>query len=255
MATKRPPGLRRSSPCSTCRAPNAVRCPRTRPPGTSPTCGRRERRVHYDGVVKLVRRKKIVETVAPASCRWAGGITGRPASWLCQARATCESLKRQQAQPTLVDLVCIDLSAGQSCQDCDVARALAGFEHLHSGSKRRRLHEDERLGRRRAELLELDLNLIAFCLPWQSRLLGDEPLNRGAWIAQVKPDALYVDVESGFGGVIRIACASGRRAEYLASQSRHLRVVKGAGRLRFHDGCESKRKLPFRTLTRRRGYD
>ena len=71
--------------------------------------GLRERRVHYDGVVELVRRKKIVE---------AFGVK----------RRRLESLKRQQAQPTLVDLVCIDIGARQSCQDRDVARARAGFE-------------------------------------------------------------------------------------------------------------------------------
>ena len=97
-------------------SPNAVRCPRTRPPGTSPTCGRRERRVHYDGVAKACPPEEDCRDMWHRHSRagWpvAGGITGWPASWLCQARATCESLKRQQAQPTLVDLVRVDVGAG-----------------------------------------------------------------------------------------------------------------------------------------------
>jgi hypothetical protein len=67
--------------------------------------------------------------------------------------------------------------------------------------------------------------------------------------------AAGLSIWSRFALVVRIACASGRHAEYLAGQSKYSRVVKSAGRLRFADGCESERKSPFRTLTPMRDHN
>ena len=84
--------------------------PGPRPPGTSPTCGRRERRVHYDGVANACPPEEDCRDVrrqTPTS-----GTSPR-----------IESLKRQQAQPTFVDLVRINVGTSQPCQDRNVARA------------------------------------------------------------------------------------------------------------------------------------
>jgi hypothetical protein len=175
------------------------------------TAGRGKRRVHHNGVVALLGRQKIVQTL---------GIH----------RRRLESLKGQQISPARIDFIGFNLGAGQSCEDRDVSRARARFKHIHARTKRRRLHDDQCLGGRRTELLEFDLLLIARRLRGQSLLFSKKPVNCGWRIAEVEADLIQVDVETRFGRIVGIAAVAGCGSEDVMGQSSYCRVIKrGSG--------------------------
>lgn len=188
-----------------------------RPMTLDSTTGRREGRVHHDCMVALVRRQQIIETLRVERCRR-------------------EPLQGEQLTSAGIDFIGLDVCAGQPREYRDVARTGARLQHLHAGTDRSHYHNHQRERGRRAELLEIDLGLVAPRLPGQTRLLGQELIDGGGHVAEVKADSAQVEIESRFGRIVGVPGVPGGVAEYLLRQSTQRRVVQHGRGIPFQHG-------------------
>ncbi|MGB7733201.1 MAG: hypothetical protein WBL72_05850 [Thermoguttaceae bacterium] len=132
----------------------------------------------------------------------------------------------------------------------DVARSGARLQDRHSGAQSGCFDDHQCLGRRRAELLKLNLRLVASGLGGQSGLDSEELVERGRDVAKVKTQPVQIDVQSRFGGVIGVAAVSGRTAEDVSGQAADGRVVEFDRRVGFQECSNMPSKLCERTLYR-----
>ncbi|MEX2171084.1 MAG: hypothetical protein WD851_17325 [Pirellulales bacterium] len=161
--------------------------------------GRREGRIHDDGVVALFGRQKIVEPF---------GVE----------RRRLEALEFQKCPPTKVDFIRVHLCAREPCQEGDVAGAGAWFKYDHVTAQRGRFDCYQRLSRRRAELLKVELMLVAPRLNGKACLLRVQLLDCGGGVGHIEVDFLEIDVESGLDGIIGVTRIAGSTSEFLAGQ-------------------------------------
>ena len=129
--------------------------------------GGREGRVHHDGMIRLFQGEKIVETF---------GI-------VCRG---LESLQGEQLTAAWVDFIGIHLCSKGPGEDRNIARSGTRLQDRHSRAECGCFDDDEGLGRRRAELLKLNLRLVTSGLDGQSGLLGQKLVERGGDVAKVK---------------------------------------------------------------------
>jgi hypothetical protein len=177
-----------------------------------PAAGSREGRVHHDGMIGLIQREKIVETF---------GI-------VCRG---LESLHGEQLSAAGVDFIRVNLCSKGPGENGNIARSGTRLQDRHSWAECGCLDYHEGLGRRRAELLEFDLSLVAAGLDGQPGLLGEQLVDGGGHVGKVKTHPVETDVEARFGGVIGVAAVSGRTAENLLGQAADGRVVEFDGRI------------------------
>lgn len=96
----------------------------------------------HDGVKALGRIKQVVEPLRVMRC-------------------DRKAQHGEQFSPAGVDLVRLNRTPDSACEHGEVARPGTRLKHAHSGPNRCRRNKNKRLGGRRAELLKLDLPLVA----------------------------------------------------------------------------------------------
>ena len=137
----------------------------------------------------------------------------------------------------------------------NIARSGARLQDRHSRAECRCFDDHEGLGRRRAELLKLDLNLVASGLKGQPRLRGEKLIDRGGDLAKVKTHPVQIDVEARLGGVIGVTAVPGRTAKNLLGQAADCRVVELDRRIGFQQCGKTPSELRDRTFHRRKRRD
>jgi len=178
--------------------------------------GGREGWVHHDRVVRFFQGKKIVETFG-IECR------------------RFESLQSEQLTPAWVDFIGVYLCSKEPSENRDIARSGTRLQDRHSRAEGGCFDDHEGLGRRRAELLKLDLNLVTSGLEGQSGLLSEKFVERGGDVAKVKTRHVQIDVQARLGGVIGVAAMPGRTAKNLLCQVTDCRVVEFQRRIGFQE--------------------
>ena len=193
--------------------------------------GGREGRIHHDGVIGLLRGKEIVE---------AFGVE----------RRRLEPLQAEQFTPAGVDFIGVHVRPEKSGENRDIARSGTRLQDRHPRTEGGRLDDHQCLGRRRAELLELNLRLVASGLEGQPGLLGEKPVDRGGDVAKVNPRPMQIDVQSRLGGVIGVTAVPGRTAENLLGQAGDCPVVELGRRVGLQEGGQMSGQLCDRTRHR-----
>ena len=176
--------------------------------------GGREGWIHYDGMIGFLRGEEIVE---------AFGIECR----------RLESLQGEQLTPAWVDFVGVYVCSNEPGENRNIARSGARLQDRHSRVECGCFDDHEGLGRRRAELLKLDLNLVASGLKGQPGLRGKKALDRGRDVAKVKTHPVEIDIDARLGAVIGVTAVTRRTAKNLSGQAVDCRVVELDGRIGF----------------------
>ena len=143
------------------------------PVSGDPAAGGREGGVHHDGVIGLLRREEVIKTL---------GIQ----------RRRLESLQGEQLPPAWVDFVGIHVCSKQPGEDRDIARSGTWLQDRHSRAECGCLDDHQGLGRRGAELLKLNLRLVASGLEGQSRLLDEEFVDSRKHVVQINARAVEI---------------------------------------------------------------
>ena len=178
--------------------------------------GGREGRVHHDGMIGFFQGEEIVETFS-IECR---GL---------------ESLQGEQLTAAWVDFIGVHVCSKEPGENRNIARSGTRLQDRHSRAECGCFDDDEGLGRRRAELLKLNLRLVTSGLDGQSGLLGEKLVERGGDVAKVKTHPVQIDVESRLGGVIGVTAVPGRTAENLLGQAADSGVVEFHRRIGFQE--------------------
>lgn len=198
--------------------------------------GRREGRVHHDGMKSVFQGEEIIQTFG-IEC---GGL---------------ESLQGEQLTPTWVDFVGVNVCSQKPGENRDIARSGARLQDRHSRAESGHFDDHKGLGRRRAELLKLNLRLVTSGLEGQSGLLGKEFVDRGGDVAKVKTHPVQIDVQSRLGGIIGVTAVPGRTAKNLLGQAADCRVVELDRWIGFQECGKTPSEPHERTFRRRKRCD
>ena len=198
--------------------------------------GGREGRVHHDGMISFFQGEEIVETFG-IECR------------------RLESLQGEQLTPAWVDFIGVYVCSKEPGENRNIARSGTRLQDRHSGAECGCFDDHEGLGRRRAELLKLNLRLVTSGLDGQSGLFSEKLVDRGGDVAKVKTHPVQIDVEARLGGVIGVTAVPGRTAENLLGQAADCRVVELDRRIGFQECGKTPSELHERTFRRRKRRD
>ena len=174
--------------------------------GDSASSGR-EGWVHHDGMISVFQGEEIVESFG-IECR------------------RLESLQGEQLTPAWVDFIGVYVCPKEPNESRNIARSGTRLQDRHSRAECGGFDDHEGLGRRRAELLKLDLNLVASGLEGQPGLCGKKFVDCGRDVAKVETHPVQIDVEACLGGVIGVTAVPGRTAKNLLGQASDCGVVE-----------------------------
>ncbi|MGA2035620.1 MAG: hypothetical protein ABSG68_25510 [Thermoguttaceae bacterium] len=198
--------------------------------------GGREGRVHHDGMIGFVQGEKIVETF----------------SIVCRG---LESLQGEQLTAAWVNFIGVYVCSKRPGENRNIARSGTRLQDRHFRAECGCFDDDDGLGRRRAELLKLNLRLVTSGLDGKSGLLDEKLVDRGGDVAKVKTHPVQIEVEARLGGVIGVTAVPGRTAENLLGQAGDSGVVEFHRRIGFQECGQTASELHDRTFRRRKRRD
>lgn len=137
----------------------------------------------------------------------------------------------------------------------NIARSGARLQDRHSRAECGCFDDHQRLGRRRAKLLKLNLRLVTSALEGQPGLLGKKPIDRSRDVAKVKTNPVEIDIDARLGGVIGVTGVTRRTAKNLLGQAVDCRVVELDGRIGFQEYGKTPSEPRDRTFRRRNRCD